>query len=219
MFVAVPVNGIWWPASVLTVMQVVARAGGTFSLERDNPWIDRARANCVNDFLLTNEPELLFIDSDTWFDPEIVTTMQAAKADVITCTYRQRNPPHKFVAATLGGGKDVPTELRNSPVRMVDGKRVVEIERDGLGCCLIQRRVIEKLCVPELEYVSTDSGRRAWNLFEYGITEVDGVRRAGAEDRAFFKRVRDAGFKVECLIDATIVHGGIAGRFADLLNG
>lgn len=212
MFVAFPVHGTLWPASALTAFSVATRYHGQFSMERDCPWIDRARAELAGVFLETKEEELFFIDSDVWFEPEIVATMQAAKSDVITCTYRQRNPPHQYVAA-LQNGK----HPREASTRMVNGKRVIEIERDGLGCCLVQRRVIEAMCTDALSYVS-DSGKPRWNFFEYGISEIDGVRRAGAEDRAFFKRVRDAGFKVECLIDAVIVHGGIPGQFADVLK-
>lgn len=177
----------------------------------DCPWIDIARAELVGRFLDGKETELLFIDSDIWFDPKIVATMRAAESDVITCTYRKRSPPHQFVAALHG--KKHPKEVE---CRRVDGCHVIEIERDGLGCCLIQRRVIEKMCTPDLSYTS-ETGQQGWNLFEYGLIEEDGVRRLGHEDKAFFQRVRAAGFKVECLMDAVIVHGGVPGRFLDVL--
>lgn len=213
MFVAVPVVGSLWPLAAANAFRVASMYGGQFSIKPDMPWIDQARAELLGAFRTTTETEILFIDSDIWFDAEIVAIMRAAKADVITCTYRKRHAPFPFVAAAVNG------HPKRSPTRMVDGKRVIEIERDGLGCCLIQRRVINALCVPELEYVSNEDGKARWNLFEYGITvEEDGKRRAGQEDRAFFKRVREGGFKVECLLDATITHAGIPGRFADVLE-
>jgi hypothetical protein len=212
MFVAFPIHGVLWPQSMATVIQTIVR-GGTLRME-GSAWLDQVRSELVGQFLETREQQLLFIDADNWFETSTVDTMIAAEADIITASYRKRLPPHQFVAVPIGG------HPKKSPIRMVNGARVIEIERDGLGCCLIQRRVIEALYEkhPELEY-SNDAGRPRRNLFEYGVfTDQNGVRRAGQEDRAFFKRVRDAGFKVECLVDATIVHGGVPGRFGDVLD-
>jgi hypothetical protein len=214
MFVAFPVHGTLWSQSMDTVVSLIVRFPGQYARVNGSAWIDMARAELVGQFLESAEQEMLFVDADSWFDVSIVDVMRAAKADVITATCRQKNPPHQFVARAVGG------HPKKSPTRFVDGARVIEIDGDGLGCCLIRRHVIEKLCElhPELAYV-TYQNRQRCNLFEYGIYTDDlGVRRAGQEDRAFFDRVRAAGFRAECLMDATVVHGGVPGRFADVLT-
>jgi hypothetical protein len=207
-FVAFPIHGVLWPQSMGAAIQALVR-GGTFRME-GSPWLDSVRSELVGQFLETKEDILFFIDADNWFGQEVVDGLLAAKGDVVTATYRKREPPHQYVVAPIGWPKPPMRKLQ-------DGRRLIEIERDGLGCCLIRRHVIERLWEshPELAYVSPAGAKRR-NLFEYGIyTDSDGIRRAGQEDRAFFKRVRDAGFKVECLIDATVMHGGVPGRFAE----
>ena len=215
MFVAFPIHGILWPQSMTTVMHALLRGGQATYRSEGSAWLDQVRSELVGQFLETDEQELLFIDADNWFGPEVVEGLLAAKSDVITATYRQRIPPHQYVAATIGK-----THPRKAPMRHVGATRVIEIERDGLGCCLIRRHVLETLYAkhPELEYVS-NAGLPRRNIFEYNVfVDDEGVRRAGQEDRAFFKRVRDAGFKVECLIDATVIHAGIPGRFAEVYD-
>lgn len=214
MFLAFPVHGVLWPQAMLTAITLVSR-GATFGMH-GGPWLDQVRSELVGLFRETKEELCLFQDADVWFDASLVDSMIEAGSDVITCSYRKREPPHEYVARALGR-----THPKDAPTRsLAGGRRVVEIARDGLGCCLVRRRVVETLYEKhvDLRYLS-DAGQWRCNLFEYGIrTDAQGVRRAGAEDRAFFERVRAAGFKVECLADATVMHGGIPGRFSEVLD-
>jgi hypothetical protein len=220
MFVAFPV-GILWPESMDCVMAVCSRYGGIYC-RMTLPWLDMVRSELVGEFLGSKKEELLFIDADNWFGLDVVESMRLAHADVITATYRKRSPPHQFVVRVK--------QPKLAPMRMVEGKRfgsevegrrIIVVDGDGLGCCLIRRHVLEKLWAshPELEYAN-EAGALRRNIFEYGIfRDEDGTPRAGQEDRAFFERVKGAGFKIECLADATVFHGAVPGNFgADVLD-
>lgn len=214
MFVAFPIHGVIWPQSMATAMSLLAR-GGTFRMY-GSPWLDEVRSELVGQFLESREEELFFLDADNWVAGDlisIVETMRAANADVITCTYRKRTPPHSWV---------VRVNPKTASVREVDGKRVMTVDGDGLGCCLIRRRVLESMrdrYREELAYVNEGGADRV-NLFEYGVwKDVKGIRHPGQEDRSFFERVWTAGFRPECLVDATVIHGSVPGNFgAEVLD-
>jgi hypothetical protein len=220
MLVAMPVHGGVSPATLQTILGLLGTGqGGAYADVRDCPWLDMARAELVGLFLESTHQELFFIDADIAFHPGLVATMRAAKADVICASYRKRNPPHDFTARMLPGlgGRGGDVTLRESPMREAAGARIIEIAGDGLGCCLLQRHVLEELTRrhPELRYVSR-AGKDRCNLFEYGVREIEGVRRAGEEDHAFFTRVAAAGFKVECVLDAVVAHGPFVGSLGSL---
>jgi phenolic acid decarboxylase len=127
----------------------------------------------------------------------------------------------------LGFGKP---DLRDQPFRTTClGHRVIEVEAAGLGCALIARRVIlapqEKH--PELRFfhwtkespeIQFAQDRQRWALFNQEVREVDGAPRYLGEDYAFFHRVRAAGLRVECLVDAVIAHDGVAHSLAELFD-
>lgn len=222
MFVGMPVRDGVHPLTMAgTVTPILHGFGGVLGTVIGSPWVDLARTDLVSQFLATREQELLFVDADIYFDPAIVETMRAACADVLTCTYRKKIAPHAFNLNPLGNQQPHIRRLREASMRLVGGARVIEIESDGLGCTLIARRVIEQLIKkhPELEFVAKDGTRKSWLFQPFIAPDADGLPRPAHDDRAFFLRARAAGFKVECLIDATIFHDGIEGRFGDLFDG
>jgi hypothetical protein len=221
MFVGLPVRDNVHPLTMAaTISPILQRYGGQLGLEIGCPWIDIARTNIVSQFMKSNETHLLFVDSDVWFDPSIILAMLKADADVLTCTYRKRKPPHDFCLRPIGNQQPAARRLLEAPMRRVDGARVIEIESDGLGCTLVRRHAIEKMVSdhPELTYVDDDDVIRCWLFQPFVATDEDGVPRPACDDKAFFLRARGSGFKVECLIDATIFHDGVEGRFGNVFD-
>jgi hypothetical protein len=206
MFVAMPVHGGVQPESMATVFGIILKLrGSSFGEIHNCAIIEQARAELVALFLESKEKEILFIDSDISFHPIVAVKLQQAKGDVVSCSYRRRMAPFDWSYKNNGN-----VSLSNMEKRVVDDIRIVSIDYNGLGCCLIQRHVIEKLILlhPELNYES-DSGKERHHLFECGIREKEGKRIFISEDYAFFERVRAAGFRTECLLDAPIKHGEI----------
>ncbi len=50
------------------------------------------------------------------------------------------------------------------------------------------------------------------------FVDGSGIQRHAHDDTAFFLRVKAAGFKPECLVDAPITHDGYAGNLAELFS-
>jgi hypothetical protein len=231
MFVGLPVRDNVHPLTMAaTVSPILQQHGGQLGLEIGCPWIDIARTNIISQFLRSNETHLLFVDSDVWFDSSIVVVMMQECTDVLTCTYRKRKPPHDFCLRPIGNQQPHARRLFEAPMRIVEIQqsevpargtaRVLEIESDGLGCTLVRRHVIEKMVSdhPELTYVDDDGAKRYWLFQPFVATDAEGVARPACDDKAFFLRARGSGFKVECLIDATIFHDGVEGRFGETFD-
>jgi hypothetical protein len=211
MFIGLPMRDDARPET----KRMISGLQGRLGIVKGCPWVDIARTEIVELFLASGEAELLFVDADNWTDVETIAAMRTAGAAIITCTYRKRIPPHIWCMQPLEG-----KHPRLAPMRTVDGKRIIEIESDGMGCCLIQRHVIETMVAkhPELDYVADDGTARHWLFQPFIALDHTGVRRPAGDDRAFFLRARAAGFKVECLVDATVFHDGIEGRLADVFK-
>lgn len=214
MFFATPVYRKPSDATRKTVEVLQRRYGGPW-VTVELPWVGNARSELAGRFLESAESSCLWIDADISFAPEVMDSMLAANAPIVTCTYRRRKPPHDWAAQSLDA-----RDLCFAASRVLSGgQRVIEIASDGFGCVLMRREVLERMSRryrapwrgPKLGYV-TDDGRPRVHLFAHGVETVDGHRRAIGEDGAFFMRARACGFKIEALADADIVHDGIKGR-------
>jgi len=194
--------------------------GGIWRVLEGHPWVGNARSELAGEFLESRQSHILWLDADISFHPSVVELLLRANASIITCAYRKRKPPHEYTSRTLDGREHCFAPER----RLSNGGRVIEIESDGLGCCLMRREVLEFMSRryqnpwlgPKLGYVS-EAGKPRVHLFAHDVATIDGVRRIIGEDGAFFMRARACGFKVECLADATIWHDGIKGRLGEEL--
>ncbi len=213
MFIGTPLYGQMQSPTESTIRGVLRLHGGKCSAVQGCSAVDLARSEVLGKFLESSESELLWVDADVSFDPAVVERMRDANADVITCTYRQRIAPHNYCARPLGG-----VHPTMAPRRQVGAARIIEIERDGLGCCLVRRHVVERMIAisPGLFYVNNEGQRRAWLFQPFAYLDALGVQRPAADDVAFFMRARAAGFKIECLVDATVHHDGVSGCLADV---
>ncbi len=183
-----------------------------------------ARAELASAFEQSGCDYWLSLDQDIEFDLDVLQGLLAADGDVVLATYPMRGAPDVM---PLGFGRH---ELNALPFRTTSlGHRVIEIEAAGLGCALIARRVVLVLQEkhPELRFfhwtkespeVEFASERQRWALFNQEVRDVDGMPRYLGEDYAFFHRVRAAGLRVECLVDAVIAHDGVAHSLAELFD-
>lgn len=172
-----------------------------------------ARTTLAGNFLLTKHGHTLLLDDDIVVSHDTIARMYNVDADIVVAAYKKRHGDHAY-AIRLLEGLDHPSK---SPMRIVDGERLIEIAAAGLGCTLVKRKVVETLWNkhPELTYYSTDDSLPLVMIFQPGIYEAEGKPRALGEDFAFFQRARAAGFKVECLVDAPTDHAGFIGNLAE----
>jgi hypothetical protein len=173
-----------------------------------------ARSVQASRFLASPCEWLLFIDDDISAGAETVLEMLSANADCLFATYAQRMPPHRITLRTLGG-----RDPRRAPLRRTaSGARILEVAGGGLGLALVRRRVIETLVERHPELAFQEGGKAHVKIFEEQFLDTGGERRSVGEDLAFYARVLAAGFKVECLADATVNHDGTIANLGEFLD-
>lgn len=177
-------------------------AGYRVSVLSDCSDIVQSRSELAAEFRESGCDYLLHLDDDVSCDPRVVLDLLETGADVGVAAYPSRRPPFEFAWCSQPGA---------SVESDAAGNRLLDIAATGLGLCLVRREVIDRLCAVhnDLRYVSYRTGREAHQLYRHTISEVDGVRRGGGEDWAFYSRCRAAGYRVRCLIDASVTHAGI----------
>lgn len=117
------------------------------------------------------------------------------------------------------------TEVLRSSTGALEAVRFVEIAHAGFGCVLLSRRVLLGMIdhFPELGYDNGGDGTLASTtensaLFMQYIKPMGGKRRFIGEDTAFFCRAREAGFRVECLVDADVMHGEVPSNLQEVFG-
>lgn len=107
--------------------------------DRGRP-IDQSRNIMVTKALQHNCDYLWMVDSDILIRPETFNQLQAAHQPVVSAMYRQRHPPHHIIATKAG------VHVHVEEVEQFKGKNVfMQVQEVGMGCCLIDIRVIKKL--------------------------------------------------------------------------
>ncbi len=163
--------------------------GASFRTVRAHP-TDRCRNLCVQLFLLSPHSHLLFIDSDVVPPSGCLTEMLAADREVVCGIYPlhiehqvSSSVARKLAPNTYGFLNDLPDEP-------------FEIDAAGMGCCLIERSVFERLGSP-------------WFKFE-----VRPDMMQTGEDIYFFERCAEAGIRPLALPSLFCSHH----RTVDLLS-
>jgi hypothetical protein len=207
------------PRGIVTARCVIKRLGelgcrGVLDVVPCCTLLALARSVQATRFLDSGCGWLLCLDDDISADPETVVELLEADADCIFATYAQRLAPHRITLHTVGGANPRTAPQRRTP----RGGRVIEVASGGLGCTLVRRRVIEALCGLHPELAFEEGGTRHTKIFDEAILDLDDERRSVGEDVAFYHRVRSAGFRVECLADATINHDGTIANLGAILD-
>ncbi len=208
-----PPRGIVTAATVMRRLSALGREG-VLDVVPCCTLLALARSVQATRFLASGCGWMLFIDDDISAAPDTVLEMLAADADCILATYAQRLPPHRLTVHLVEGRDPRQAPMRRTP----SGARVIEVASGGLGLALLRRRVVEAVAAAHPELSFDDGGQRHVKIFEEQILDLAGQRRSVGEDVAFFARVRAAGFKVECLADATINHDGTMANLGEFLD-
>ena len=125
---------------------------------------------------------ILFLDDDVTFNPDLLNRLLAHDVDMVTGLYLMRNYPHSPIIF------DHADELgRCITCWSKQSEGLVEIVAAGLGACLIKREVFEKMEKPWIRLGELESDQ--W-----------------CDDLGFFKRAREAGFKLFCDMSVCVGH-------------
>lgn len=161
------------------------------------PWIDVARNELVFKYRASGKELFLFRDDDVFASSVDIDRMISANADVIVAPYRVRSDSTRWDVVFDHNGN---------------------VEFAGLGMCLIREYVIDRLWknyFDTLKYIQADKfGRRELvHLFSDFFAQRDDGIELVKEDRAFFYRVRESGFRIEVLEGAAVTHGRVTDTF------
>jgi GT2 family glycosyltransferase len=126
---------------------------------------------------------VFFLDDDVAFEKDLLSRLLAHDKDIVTGLYFMRNYPHTPIIF------DYANETGHCRTHYLSDneKGLIEIVATGLGCCLIKTEVFKKVEKP-------------W--IRLGELELD----HWCDDIGFFRRVREAGFKLHCDLDAKVGH-------------
>jgi len=185
--------------------------------------IDLARSELAGRFLEwrgkygEKATHMLCVDSDTWWQGDLITQLVEEDCDIILAAYVDRKPPFQYHIRAVDGS----ASIDDAPMRWGKHGRILEIGNAGIGCCLIKRDTIEKMVdyyrQPFLDYAPSlifyqrrgEEELQRVHLFAKQILPDFGLPRAFGEDYGFQARATAMGFKIECLASAEMFHAGI----------
>ena len=159
-----------------------------------NCHVDDARNIVVQNFLLSDCTDLVFIDADVFWNPDSLVQLCQADADLIggIYPYRRQGQSEKMPVIPMPGEK-------------TDKNGLLEVIGLPTGFMKIRRHVIEKLCETANHFTNkAESRSQVPILFER--TFEDGARWGG--DIAFCRKWHKAGGKVYALPDLRLGHTG-----------
>lgn len=144
----------------------------------------RNRNLIIEQALLHDATHILFLDDDIAFPPDLLTRLLAHDLDIVTAVYMMRNYPHQPIIFDYADEKG--RCMHHWPP---DNKEpgIVEIVGCGLGACLIKTDVFKKMEKP-------------W--IRLGELEPD----HWCDDLGFFRRAREAGYKLHCDLSLKVGH-------------
>jgi len=176
--------------------------------------VDRARNDCVAEFLESDCSHLFFVDSDLSFAPQDAFDMLAAGLDLVLAPYRKKREEEEWTVTLLDedrrSGKV--TIASAHPVHPGDrGNRYVACAEGGTGFLCLSREAVTRLVAGVGTYCGERSGRprRCPDLFR---SVVDDDVRIG-EDQYLCRRWRALGGTVWCAVDVRLAHVGTGGVF------
>lgn len=186
-----------WATTLATELGVKA----TVSIVFNCAWIDTARAILVSNFLRTRCDYLFFRDQDIDIHPGVLLRMlnrlMLSQSDIIVAPYHVRE---------------------EVPIRWDTGwDKQGKLVHAGLGCCLIQRHVIEDLWSryhDELDFMQ--DGAECVDLFRkiFGPRNAGGERDLLKEDHSFFWRIRqNPTNRLGWLDYVRVTHDGVESHF------
>lgn len=146
----------------------------------------RNRNLIIEQALLSEVDYVLFVDDDCLLPPDTLAKLLAHDVDIVTGLYCMRNYPHRPIifSEAMDDGRCKWMELADS------ASGLIEVVATGMGCLLVKINVFKKIHEVEKYWVTL------------GELESD----HWCDDLSFFKRVRQAGFKIHCDLNAPVGH-------------
>lgn len=152
------------------------------------------RNRLVQSAMLDNCTEILWLDTDMVFPPDVYDKLSKRKRDIVACNYSTRHWPFRSVAFT--SDKDLDK-------RLTKRKGIHEVASVGMGIMLTNIKVFEKLHLPYFSF-----------RFDRKLEQYVG------EDIEFCRTARDYDFKIH--VDADLsekcAHLGTAPRRMDMIE-
>ena len=187
-FIAIPHTGTVSMEWALSLRQLKTPTY-LMSMSRGTPW-DVARNTLVNEFLKGTTPYLFFLDSDVIIPAHGINKLLSLELPVVSGLYFTKTPPQPVPAMwqkTDETGKYV-------SIQGYAKNETVEADVVGMGCCLIHRRVFEKL-----KEINPEKPFYKWT---FDPTKSD-VGEGISEDFYFCERVKkEIGYKI--FVDTSI---------------
>lgn len=183
--------------------------------------LPESRAEIVTAFLESDCDALLHLDADVSIGAETIERL-ATVGGIALCAYRRRQPPHSWALETGAPLAELRFEERQLSSPPAPKSRIALVKSAGLGCCMVPRAVLEDLCSQHsaLQYLSRESGKLAWALYQPRIArDTQGERRSLNDESAFFFRAEVSKHPVACLVDEPVTHAGLTdtlGRYLRL---
>lgn len=183
--------------SIASSREALHRSGiqTAYALLTGNCHVDDARNSIVQEFLLSDCTELVFLDADVSWTPEVLVKLCRFDADVVGGVYPFRRDDEK--------------SKENMPVVLYPGQKTADenglLEVAGLptGFMRIRRHVLEALAGDANQFWNR-SDRRAKVPIIFERTFNEGVRLGG--DLGFCKKWINKGGKVHAAMDLHLGH-------------
>jgi hypothetical protein len=158
-------------------------------------YIDRARNFCADLFLGTDCSDMVFIDSDMYFDDDAILKLFKHDKDVVAGVYRLKKESYEFPVVLDFSHEN---NCKEEATGLVYAKSV------PTGLLRISRKALEKL-VKHYDMKSDDSG--LYQFFKTGLAFTDSNAWYG-EDNYFCRLWRDSGGEIFIQPDINITHLG-----------
>lgn len=186
--------------SLLANFQTLQNAGHNVEVksEEGNCYITAARNSLVRMFLETDCTDLIFVDTDLWFEDNALLKLMQWDRDIVCGVYPKKKEEAEFAARPF-----INNDTGKLVVDSLNG--LISLDAGPTGLMRIQRYVLEKMVksYPNLEY-GTDSGELVYDFFE--CVRKDKVW--WGEDYAFCHKARDVGFTIWCEPNIDFIHIG-----------
>jgi len=193
--------------SMINLAESFTKAGIQFKtyMTGGDSVVDRARNDCVAEFLESNCSHLFFIDSDIEFNPQDALDILTCGLDFVLAPYRKKTEEEKWTVTLLEKTTLARLHPRNPSFRFI------LCAEGGAGFLCLSRSTILRLTEGIQTYngIRNDIPRRCPDLFK---SIIDKDIRIG-EDQYLCRYWRAIGNQVWCSVDTKLTHIGSGIRF------
>lgn len=181
--VGIPTTSLSRFAEFYDAVELMIKPEGTW-MTRTHGQSPAHNRNIIIDQAFENKcSHILFLDDDVIPPKDTLVRLLAHNLDIVGGHYLMRNFPHQPIAFSNALPDGACEYLINNDLQT----GVIEVVATGLGCCLIKTSVFEGLKRPYIRL---------------GELQAD----HWCDDLGFFKRVREAGYKIHVDLDLLVGH-------------